>query len=244
MNLALQLYTVRDLLAADTPGTLKSLGKIGFKYVELAGFGDYTAEDWGGFLADAGLTACSSHISIEAMNSDPEKTLGDLKRLGVHQASIAWVPDDLRGDWVSLTNWIDEKAKFTQAQGMHLNYHNHDFEFEKVEGMPKLDYTYSHVSADILGSQLDLAWVQVAGYSPVEYMQKYGARSYSVHLKDTKGGGSHVDTIAGTGVVNLKEAAAIAKSCNVQYGIVEMDNPPEDALQAVAKCLEYLSSVI
>ena len=38
--IAVQLYTVRDLAAKDFPGTLKEVARIGYKSVELAGYGN------------------------------------------------------------------------------------------------------------------------------------------------------------------------------------------------------------
>ena len=45
-NISIQLYTLRDQLTADAAGTLKALGRIGYKTVEHAGFAGKTAAEF------------------------------------------------------------------------------------------------------------------------------------------------------------------------------------------------------
>ena len=40
MPYSIQLYTLRDLTAKDMPGTLRKVADIGYKTVELAGYGN------------------------------------------------------------------------------------------------------------------------------------------------------------------------------------------------------------
>jgi len=40
MEIAVQLYTVRDLIAKDFAGTVKQVTQIGYKAVEMAGYGN------------------------------------------------------------------------------------------------------------------------------------------------------------------------------------------------------------
>lgn len=67
---------------------------------------------------------------------------------------------------------------------MTLLYHNHDFEFTKVDGAYALDRMYADIPAALLQTELDTCWVNVAGESPVAYLNKYAGRAPVVHLKD------------------------------------------------------------
>jgi sugar phosphate isomerase/epimerase len=40
MKISVQLYTLRDLVGVDMPGTLKKLKAIGYPAAELAGYGN------------------------------------------------------------------------------------------------------------------------------------------------------------------------------------------------------------
>ena len=54
--ISLQLYTVRDLAAKDFPGTVTKVAQIGYRHVELAGYGNLkNAKEARKALEDAGL---------------------------------------------------------------------------------------------------------------------------------------------------------------------------------------------
>ena len=48
----LQLYSVREDMANDVPGTLKAVAEMGYEGVEFAGYFDYSAEDLKAILDD------------------------------------------------------------------------------------------------------------------------------------------------------------------------------------------------
>ena len=50
--------------------------------------------------------------------------------------------------------------------GIQLLYHNHDFEFVKLDGEYALDVLYSTIPADLLQTEIDTCWVKVAGVDP------------------------------------------------------------------------------
>ena len=54
-NVGIQLYTVRDRMAADVPDTLAQLADIGYREVEFAGYFDHSPEEIRMFLDDLGL---------------------------------------------------------------------------------------------------------------------------------------------------------------------------------------------
>ena len=49
---------------------------------------------------------------------------------------------------------------------------------------------YSTIPADLLQTEIDTCWVNVAGVNPSEYIEKYAGRCPVVHLKDFKKTGS------------------------------------------------------
>src|SRR4051794_7999355 len=78
-QLSVQLYTVREALAADLNGTLRRLADIGFTQVEPFGIADRRALVDG--LAEAGLAAPTAHAHFI---DDPDPDLFRLARnLGV-----------------------------------------------------------------------------------------------------------------------------------------------------------------
>ena len=58
LPISVQLYTLRNLTAEDFAGTMKKVAAIGYKNVEMAGFGNLkTAAEAKKALDDAGLKA-------------------------------------------------------------------------------------------------------------------------------------------------------------------------------------------
>src|SRR3954447_17136523 len=76
MPIGCQTWPVRDMIAKDFPGTIKTLARAGFQTVELcspvgyadsgfAGLAKYKGSDLKKILSDAGVTCFSSHFGIE-----------------------------------------------------------------------------------------------------------------------------------------------------------------------------------
>lgn len=67
MPIGLQLYTLGDMMTADTKGTLQKLAAIGYKEVESAGsqkgnFYGYTPKEFSAMVKEAGLHWRSAHV--------------------------------------------------------------------------------------------------------------------------------------------------------------------------------------
>src|SRR6476620_12390270 len=99
MQIAVQLYTVRDLAAKDFAGTMKQVAEIGYKYVELAGYG--SAKDAKGSKAAldaAGLKPISGHYGIDLLSKQIQQVSDDAELLGMDMVVCPFLPEDLRKD--------------------------------------------------------------------------------------------------------------------------------------------------
>src|ERR1041385_589722 len=65
-----QLYSVRKECEKDLPGTLKAIGKIGYKAVEFAGYYGRDARTLRQMLDDAGLKCCGTHTPFDTILAD------------------------------------------------------------------------------------------------------------------------------------------------------------------------------
>lgn len=187
LPVALQLYTVRDDTAKDFAGTLKKVKEMGFDGVELAGFGNYSAAEARKILDDCGLKAISAHVPYDALVGNTEKTLSDYKILGCNYIAIPWLDAKKAPGGEEFSTMIDpilQIGKAAKAAGITLLYHNHEFEFKKVDGVYGLDILYNSIPEEFLQTQIDTCWVKVAKLDPAEYVRKYKGRAPLVHLKD------------------------------------------------------------
>lgn len=158
---------------------------------------------------------------------------------------------------------IGQKVK---DAGMTLLYHNHDFEFTKLEdGQYGLDYLYANVPADLLQTELDECWVKYSGVDPVEYLKKYAGRSPLVHLKDfyaegkqegdpyaliglnegeQKKAGTFEFRPLGEGLQDIPAIIGAAEEVGSKWLIVEQDDPSmgKTPMECVAMSMDFLKA--
>jgi sugar phosphate isomerase/epimerase len=107
-----------------------------------------------------------------------------------------------------------------------MAYHNHDKEFETLDGKLIYDRLLEETNPDTLKMELDLCWVTKAGVDPVSLFKKHAGRFPLWHVKDLdkdKKGPVPV----GTGIVDFKRIFANAKFSGMKHFFVEHDNPAD-----------------
>ncbi len=67
LQVALELYTVRDETRRDFAGTLRRVAQIGYAGVEFAGYGNLTSQEMSALLAETGLRAVATHLGLDAL---------------------------------------------------------------------------------------------------------------------------------------------------------------------------------
>lgn len=210
--IAVQLYSVRGDMAEDFKGTLQKVKDMGYDGVEFAGLYGKSAAEVKEMCREIGLTPISAHVPFVNMMNDPD-LLSVYAEIGCEYVVIPYLTEEYRPGKEKFREVIEgakilgEKAK---ALGMTLAYHNHDFEFEKIDGEYALDVLYGEVSPALLTTQLDTCWVRVGGEDPVAYIRKYAERVPVLHLKDFVGGKSE-NMYALLGVDDDKEKACVGK---------------------------------
>lgn len=270
--IALQLYSVRRDLASDFEGTLKQVKEMGYDGVEFAGLFDHSVESIKGLLGDLGLIPVSAHVPFNEMMSDPDGVLGQYAQLGCSYVAIPYMTEEHRPGAPGFSDVIESikmLGRVATEKGMTLLYHNHDFEFVKVNGVYGLDLLYSSVPPELLQTQIDTCWVNVAGENPVEYVRKYSGRAPVVHLKDfvMKGKGKPAqmyqligiksDTDAqqsdesfgfrpiGYGVQDIPAILEASKDAGAEWVVVEQDEPGagKTAVESAKMSIDFLRSL-
>ena len=185
---ALQVYSVREDAQKDFQGTMQKIKDMGYQGVELAGLYGLPAGEIRGILDQVGLAAISAHVPFADLTADLDGTLDQYVTIGCKYVAIPYLSDEMRPGQPGFAKVLEAVPVIGQRckdKNLTLLYHNHDFEFVRLEnGAYGLDDLYAVVSADLLQTQLDTCWVNVAGESPVAYINKYAGRCPLVHFKD------------------------------------------------------------
>jgi len=241
MSYSLQLYTLRDAIAQDLPGTIKKVAEIGFTQVEPYNF-VATAKELGAALKENGLTAPSGHAPL--MSHDQDEIFAAAKELGITTVVDPYSPADKwqnAEDIQATAAKLNDAAKKGAEYGIRVGYHNHEWELEStVEGRTALEYLVEHLDPAVI-LEVDTYWVAVGGQDPVDILAKLGDRVKFIHIKD---GPLTTDTKAqqpaGQGKVPVLDVIAAAKSLDV--GVVEFDDYSGDIFDGITQSLAFLNN--
>lgn len=268
LPIAVQLYSVRNDLKEDFRGTLEKVKAMGYDGVEFAGLFDHSAEEVKKMCAEIGLVPISAHMGYSDMAADPDAAFATYSEIGARFIAIAGVSEEYRPGREKFSESLENmKALGAKAKkyGLQLLYHNHDFEFTKMDGVYGLDILYATVPADLLQSELDTCWVSVGGENPADYLRKYAGRAPVVHLKDYWGEKTenmyeligYKNAAApkrpegfefrpvGSGKQDIPAILAAAKEAGAGWVIVEQDKPSMGltAMESIEKSIRYLKSI-
>ena len=264
-GVGLQLYTIRDAMDADAAGSLKQVSDMGYKYVELAGYADgkfygYAPADFRKLVEDLGMEILSSHTQVEATGitlDNAKKMADDHALLGVKYCVQPWVVPEARTTIASYqkmaADW-NQVGEIMKEVGISCGYHNHNFEFDTVEGkVPFFDVFMAELDPRLVIMQIDLFWAIKAGQNPVDIFNKYPGRFELFHMKDmftheppffyTDG----VEDFApvGEGVIDFKEILAAKEVAGMKYMIVEQDRTKDGLpFEAIQKSITNLTTKI
>lgn len=244
--IALQLYTVRDELAADHSGTLRAVAEMGYRAVELTGPGPEGAERLREELDRLGLTPTGMHVPLDRLERELPDAIADARALGIRYVVCPWLPPDRRGNaagYRSLAGTLSQVGHRCRAAGLQLCYHNHDFEFQEFDGRTGLEILFDSVDGDLVRSELDVYWAAYAGHDPVEWLRRLGGRVPLVHLKDMTSGEPRTFAEVGHGALDFP---AILQECDrsgADWLIVEQDRCAGPPLESARLSLEYLRSL-
>ena len=269
LPVAVQLYSVRDEAEKDLLGTIRKMKELGYDGVEFAGlFGNEPAKI-AAFCKEIGITPISAHVPYYDMLENPAGVLADYAEIGCKYVAVPYLTEECRpgtDGWEATIEGIRKIAEEAKKLGIQLLYHNHDFEFVKIDGKYALDILYDSIDEDLLKTELDTCWVNVGGENPAGYILKYSGRSPVVHLKDFKGQKSDKPLYKLIGIDDNEEEAAAntfsfmpvghgvqdmpaildaSLEAGSEWVVVEQDNPAEGdtPLNSVKLSREYLKSL-
>ena len=205
-NLGIQTFTVRTLLAQDPVGTLSALADIGYRELEMVGFGGsifledplygHSPREFKTLLDDLGLRVPSTQYSSQAENI--AEIADTVKQIGVEYLVLGMAPGLLSvtadGPVVSgvrdldhikrLAARLNDTGDTCRRSGVGFAYHNHHMEFVSFDGRVAYDVLGENTDPELVKLELDAGWAKVAGVNAYDYLDRYPGRYIACHLKD------------------------------------------------------------
>jgi len=240
--ISVQLYSVREAMQADAPGTLKRIAGFGYAAVEPAGFYGYTPKDFRALVADLGMTISSAH-GVTPFNMSMQEAIDTAGILGINILCGGYGPaefatlDKIKETAEQVNGVIEPLA----AAGLSLMLHNHYWEFAEVEG--RLAYDWFAELCPRVQFELDTYWASNFGANNVaEQVAKFKHRIPYLHIKDGPLTKDQPMTAVGKGKMDFPTVIAAADPQVLRWLVVELDACATDMMEAVADSYTYLVS--
>ena len=235
-HISIQMWSVRDMFAADPEGTLRALADIGYVEIELAGTPPgHTPASLRALLDAVGIRAYSGHDGWDPNNFDEAAYRAQLERvvtIGQRQTGFAWFAGPYTEDYFKVVAaQLNRAGAIAREYGLRFFYHNHDFEFSNLrsDGRPLYTVLLEETDPSLVKFQMDLMWINYGGGPWRQLLTTMPERFIGFHVKDQSpeaAPGCNCDLFAdpGQGVTPLEEMLRTAgKPGNRRY-VVERDS--------------------
>lgn len=285
-NVGVQLFTIPTMLERSFPNAMKLLAAIGYSEIETFGPYDWSApvaqERWrvtaqslafkgSGYFGltppavrrlfdDLGLKSPSMHTDLESLRTRLGPMAEAAHVIGQRYVVLPAIPADERKDLDAYKRMADEFNQIgakAASLGLRFGYHNHGYGLKAMNGVVPFELLVERTDPKTVFLQMDLYWVTAGGADPVQYLQRYKGRYYSVHIKDMASrqrfagdGGDSAQWIAlfpyiadaGQGVMDLPTILKAAKASGVEHYFVERDQSPS-ADETLRSSYRYLAAL-
>jgi sugar phosphate isomerase/epimerase len=229
-----QVWTIREKLVKDFPGTLKMMAGLGYKEVEMcsplgysnAGFeplNNMSGKEMKMIIEDAGLKCTSSHFNLGELRDHLGNRMEWAHGLGMKQMMAAsfWLPKDASvDDYQRAADELNDIGEKTRKAGIQMGIHNHHMEFEKRGDELIYEALLDQFDPDLVKMQFQVAVVNI-GYNAADYFRKYPGRFISAHLADWSSA-KDAQVPIGQGDINWSDFFEAAKTGGVNNFYVEM----------------------
>ncbi len=237
-QIALQLYTIRDLLKepADFPKILSEVREIGYQAVQT-GLGEMKTTELKRIMEEAGLRVIATHIPMERITQETELVMEENKILGAEYVVCPGLPEELHNPdgYKRVAEQLSRAGEMLSENGLILAYHNHAIELERYQGMTGLEILYSESDPRYLKVELDTYWVAYGGGDPAAWCLKYTGRIPLVHMKDLGiKRNKQVYLEVGEGNLNWQAILSACHKADVKWYVVEQDiclRPPLESIR-------------
>ncbi|WP_330913895.1 sugar phosphate isomerase/epimerase [Flavobacterium sp.] len=253
--IGLQLYTLHKELSKDVKSTLEKVAAAGYTTVETYGF-SIKEKFWGlspielkSILDENGLKAISGHYNsgsfLEDENTDELiAAIEAAKILKQEYFTIPWIEESLRKnveDYKKNAARLNKAGEMCKKAGLKLAYHNHDFEFQKHNGLTGYEILLRETDKNLVDFELDLYWVVRSGNDPLRLFKENPGRFKMWHVKDMDNINRTLNTEVGSGTIDFKAIFKEAKLSGMKHFFVEQENNyTGNTFDSIKTSLDYI----
>lgn len=250
-TIGLQLYSVRDKIKNGLNPTLNKIAEMGYNSLEAAGydinertFYGMSPNSFASLTNSLGMTLNSTHTIFEP--DIAEQVCEDAAKAGLKYIVYPSLKEHLRknlDDYKSTAERFNKMGEIANRYELKLGYHNHAFEFEKMEGKIPYEVLLEETDPSLVTFEMDLYWVFRGGYDPVKYFKKYPGRFELWHVKDMADSEDQFFSPVGQGVIDFKRIFAKKEEAGMKLFFVEQDRFIDlDPFESINISYNYLNN--
>ena len=243
MQIGAQFYTVRNQCQTldDFALTLRKVADIGYKTVQISGTCPYEAEWLREQLAANDLRCVLTHIPVPRLTGETQQVIADHHVFDCPHIGLGWYAFNETDTYEGFMATYPQVAQAIREGGRYFMYHNHDQEFQKMNGKLILEKLAEEIPADIMGFTLDTFWIQAGGGDPAQWIANLAGRVPVIHLKDFAYGRRMA--VVGEGNINFDRVFSAAEESGTKFLLVEQDDcNGEDPIECLRRSYEYLKA--
>ncbi len=243
-SLYLQLWSLRHSTSTDAEGSLRQVKGLGYDGVELAGDYGWDAAKWRTLLDETGLEAIAAHTGLDDLEKDFAAKAAFYREVGIGRVVIPSLSKDLLNPegYRQAAQRFNALGSRLKEEGFQFGYHNHDWEFAKLEGTDEvgMDILIDGTDPALVRFEYDAFWLESAGRDAVEFIRAQKERVFLVHAKDLRKS-DRQDVPAGQGDVDFH---ALIPLCTANDWPVVVEYEGAEAVESVRQGAAYLRPLL
>lgn len=253
-EIGLQLYSLRNQIPKDVPGSLALIKTWGIKEIEGGGTYGMTIDEFNALCKKNNLKMVSIGAEFSELEKDPAAVAAKAKQFGAKYVMCAWIPhhgtDFTLADTERAIAVFNKAGKVLAEAGISFCYHAHGYEFRPYEDGTLFDLMAKKMGPNYANFEMDVFWVKHPGQDPVALLKKYPGRFPLMHLKDRKPGtlgnqfgtaDDETNVVLGKGDVGIADIMKVAQKYGVKHFFIEDESM--HAQHQIPQSLKFLKSI-
>ena len=221
--------------------TLKKVADIGYTELETFGYADgkyfgMAPKEFKTYLSSLGMSTPSGHYMPDQLRNGWGKIVDDAAEAGQKYMVCAYIMPNERttNDYKKFIDLFNQAAETCKKAGIQFAYHNHDFEFQNVDGQTPFDMILKGTDPKLVKMELDLYWASFAKQDPVALFKQNPGRFPLVHMKDMAKTEKREFAEVGLGSIDFQRILDAGKIAGLKHLFVEQDVTKQPPLEAIA----------
>jgi sugar phosphate isomerase/epimerase len=223
---------------------LRRIREIGYPAVQISGIGEIDPRELRKICDDLGLKICATHEKNVCFKDDPKAIVERLDILGCRYAGYPFPHPGNVSNAEQLNEVIDalnHAGPVLAEAGKTVVYHNHQLEFQKIDGTIALEAIYDRTDPHSVQGEPDTYWIQFGGGDCVQWCHRLKGRLPVLHMKDYAINADREAWKApiGTGNLDWSRIVPAAEEAGCEWFVVEQDG---GTFEGLAESFRYISA--